>query len=58
MTGVQTCALPILAIQGQLVNTGAIFALYQNRLTRQLGSGAPAPHLVAELQQVSSLLAK
>ena len=48
----------VLAIQGQLVNTGAILALYQNHLTRQLGSGAPAPHLVAELQQVSSLLAK
>ena len=27
----------VLAIQGQLINTGAILALYQNHLTRQLG---------------------
>ncbi len=44
------------AIQGQLVNTGAILALYQRQLVKWLEKGGS--DLAAEVQQVSLLLAK
>ncbi|XP_053190141.1 uncharacterized protein LOC128373962 [Scomber japonicus] len=44
-----------MAIQGRLVNTGAILALYQRQLASQLGGDS---NISAEVQQVSSLLAK
>ncbi|KAK7929150.1 hypothetical protein WMY93_005545 [Mugilogobius chulae] len=45
-----------MAVHGQLVNTGAILALYQRQLTERLGeSGADT---AAELHQVSTLLVK
>lgn len=42
-----------MAVQGQLVNTGAILALYQRQLASQLADNSG---LAAEVQQVSSLL--
>ncbi len=42
--------------QGQLVNTGAILALYQRQLAKQLEEGGS--DLAAEVQQVSLLLVK
>lgn len=48
-----------LAVQGQLVNTGAILTLYQKHLAGRLGEeGADAAAVAAELQQVSSLSVK
>ncbi|XP_053186823.1 GTPase IMAP family member 9-like [Scomber japonicus] len=44
-----------MAIQGRLVNTGAILALYQRQLAGQLGGDS---NITAEVQQVSSLLTK
>lgn len=42
-----------MAVQGQLVNTGAILALYQRQLASQLTDNSG---LAAEVQQESSLL--
>lgn len=43
------------AIQGQLVNTRTILALYQRQLAKQLGEGQT--DLAAVMRQVSALLA-